>query len=63
MTPNKYKYSQELLKKELKDFWCCLPKLATVILSKFPTSFGNLRILLTPKCQELSYKKIDNNDA
>ena len=34
-----------------------------VIFSKFPTSFQKLIILLTPKCKELSYKKLDNNDA
>ena len=37
--------------------------LAIVILSKFPTSFSKLKNSLISKCEELSNKKLDNNDA
>ena len=34
-----------------------------VILSKFPTNFSKLIILLIPKYKEFSNMKLDNNDA
>jgi hypothetical protein len=47
----------------VQHLWCCLPELAIVILSKFPTNFWKLRISLAPEYKELSNKKLDNNDA